>query len=1106
MSTVFSFSTDGLALPLGLAAAAALLIIVIRAARAPFLARIGLRNTVRRKGRTLLVIFGLMLATTFVAAALTLDDTIVRAVKNVAVFSLGRVDEEIAGGNAVLGLYPESTAADVRQTLHGDGRVAGIAPAIAIPDLLLVDDQTRQVRGDVLGVAIETDTAGPLADVRRASDNAPAGIDALGATEVYLNRETARLLRAHAGDRVDILSTRWPGQRFRFTVLDVVTGGPLAERASVLLPMLTMQTLLGAPGAINRIYIANSGDGLSGVGNSDAIAAKLAKTLPHSLRVDTVKQDGVAFALQAQDIFGRILALYTLFALSIGLLLIFLIFALLAAERRTELGMARAVGMHRAQVVWMLLFEGAIYDVAAGLPGMLAGLALGIGVIAAVSPTIARFGFPVDVRIDPSTAFVSFCLGLLFTLATIVLAIWTVSRMTVAAALRGLPEPPPPQPALRALLSAAVTRSLRAGPRPYELLAGWARVGLALVVRGIVPALVGMALLRVSLAGRNQLLLALGISCAWAGVVLLVRWGVLAAAAATLRMARPKTAARALARVTDRANRWSFLVIGLGITLYWSLPFDALSRLGLPRFEGGIEVLFTAGIMMVLGAVLAVAPNLDVLLLPLEWLAKRLGRLRHVAYVALIYPSHQRVRTGIGLSMFSLVCFTMVVMACIAASTTQRYGDLAAQAGGYDIIGQPLFRPIGDAAQVRTALRQASAATADDVAALGTATPLPLIMLQPGATDGRWGVYPAAQVDGSFLDGQGLPLAARAQGLRSDADVWRLVREQPGNVVIDAGAVAADDAARLGITPPAPVGVEHFVAPPIASGLLGLSSLETLLGRTAALDAQQRIPQDVRDIVQSPNKLHEFTLQLSGIALGGGVIAPTPLWIADPRGGPPIKVTVVGIVDNTHGQSYGLLGSSATFAPVEQDLTPFASSYYFFRLAPGADPHVDAAAIGSALLGYGVETTVIQDALQDVNAPKVFASRVLIGLVGLTLLIGLAALAVTGTRAVVERRQQIGMLRALGYHRGHVRTLFVLESLVVAGAGTGLGLLLGLILCRNVFAVSFFEEFQSGIALVVPWPALALICAAAIASALLAAVAPAAQASRVAPADALRYE
>jgi len=167
---------------------------------------------------------------------------------------------------------------------------------------------------------------------------------------------------------------------------------------------------------------------------------------------------------------------------------------------------------------------------------------------------------------------------------------------------------------------------------------------------------------------------------------------------------------------------------------------------------------------------------------------------------------------------------------------------------------------------------------------------------------------------------------------------------------------------------------------------------------------------------------------------------------------------------------------------------------------------VDAAAIGSALLGYGVETTVIQDALQDVNAPKVFASRVLIGLVGLTLLIGLAALAVTGTRAVVERRQQIGMLRALGYHRGHVRTLFVLESLVVAGAGTGLGLMLGLILCRNVFAVSFFEEFQSGIALVVPWPALALICAAAIASALLAAVAPAAQASRVAPADALRYE
>ena len=125
---------------------------------------------------------------------------------------------------------------------------------------------------------------------------------------------------------------------------------------------------------------------------------------------------------------------------------------------------------------------------------------------------------------------------------------------------------------------------------------------------------------------------------------------------------------------------------------------------------------------------------------------------------------------------------------------------------------------------------------------------------------------------------------------------------------------------------------------------------------------------------------------------------------------------------------------------------------------------------------------------------------------GLTLLVGMAALAVTGSRAVVERRQQIGMLRALGFRRLHVQVIFLMESLLVGAIGAALGAVLGLVLCRNIFAVDFFEQFQSGLMLVVPWSEIAIICAAALAAALLAALLPAWQAGRVAPADALRYE
>ena len=179
------------------------------------------------------------------------------------------------------------------------------------------------------------------------------------------------------------------------------------------------------------------------------------------------------------------------------------------------------------------------------------------------------------------------------------------------------------------------------------------------------------------------------------------------------------------------------------------------------------------------------------------------------------------------------------------------------------------------------------------------------------------------------------------------------------------------------------------------------------------------------------------------------------------RGGAATKLTVVGVVDNARGQRYGLLGSPQTFAPVERGLAPFGNEYYYFKVAPGAQANQQAYALGSALLAHGFETTVIQDVLLDLNGPRVYISRVLVGLVGLTLLVGMAALAVTGSRAVVERRQQIGMLRALGF-RAAARPVDVPDR-VAAGRrrrARRLGSGLGLILCRNIFAVDFFAQFH----------------------------------------------
>ncbi len=1208
MFTVSSFGVPSATALLAAGALLALLALAAMAARSPYLARIAARNTRRRPLRTLLIVAGLMLATTFIAAAFVLDDTIVLAVKQVAVYSLGRVDEEVVGGSGGLGLYPDGDALLVEATLAHDDRIAGVAPALAVPDLLVVDENTSQVRGNVLGIGLDDSEAGPLGRFTALDGSRAPPVNSLGPAEIDLNRGAARLLAARPGDTLDVYSSYAPGRRYRFTLRDIVTGGAVSQLPSAVAPLTTLQALLSAPGEVNSLYIANRGDGLSGVVYSNGIAATIDAAAPAGLHTRTVKQEGVNYALGAEQLFDRILALYTLFALAIGVLLIFLIFALLAAERRAELATVRALGMHRSRVIRLLLLEGATYGVPASLLGAGLGAGLGAAIIQLVAPTVAQFGLPLRLDVEPDRLLAALCLGLLVTLGAVAIAVCAASGGSIAPALRGVTEPPRLRPSLAQLVRATVPalntrrgRDVRgattrpegaqiagggrgrderqddrgAATRPEEprlILSGgtgegrssgvplrplrplrrllslplrspqpsarsalpvtplprpvgvgvghvppvpavrtpvlaWLRLAWGLTVRGVLPLAVSLVAFQIAVPRGDALAVESVLSGVVVSLVLVLRWLGVSTGSRLLARRKPSEAVRASDRLRRGADRLSALGIGLGLVAQWSLPLDALERLmALPPLTADVGFFFASGVMTVAGAVFALAPNLDLLLRPLRLASRAGARPRVVASVALVYPAHQRLRSGLTVAMFSLVTCTMVVMACVAASTAQRYGNFSAQSGGYDIIGQPLFASPGETAQVVAAVRSSQPAVAGDLAGVAEATPLPLIMLQPDAPGARWAVYPAASISGAFLQGMGLPLIARAPQFASDAAVWDAVRTQPGDVVIDAGALDDADLARLGVTAPARVGVQDFVAPPIASGLLGLAEMEALLGQSAALRAQQEVPPDVRQIISDPNAVSAYALKLHGIAQGLGRIAPTPLWLADPRGGPPTEVTVVGIVDNSHSQSYGLLGSPDTFTPMEHGLAHFAGDYYFFKLRPGAPIHRDALAIGSALLNDGFQTTVIGDALVDQNAPQVFASRVLIGLVGLALLAGMIALAVTGTRAVVERRRQIGALRALGFRRRAVGALFVVEALVIAVVGTGVGLALGLTLARNLVAVSFFAPVPAGLPLVVPVPALAGVCLVALVVAAAAAQAPALQAARVPPADALRYE
>ena len=117
-------------------------------------------------------------------------------------------------------------------------------------------------------------------------------------------------------------------------------------------------------------------------------------------------------------------------------------------------------------------------------------------------------------------------------------------------------------------------------------------------------------------------------------------------------------------------------------------------------------------------------------------------------------------------------------------------------------------------------------------------------------------------------------------------------------------------------------------------------------------------------------------------------------------------------------------------------------------------------------------------------------------LLALAIVIALVGIANTVSLSVVERTRELGLLRAVGMSRGHLRGMVRWEAALVAVYGTLLGLAVGLFLGWSlVFAIK-----ESGIEtarMVVPFGQLAAIVAIAGSCGLLAALLPARRAARL---------
>jgi len=611
--------------------------------------------------------------------------------------------------------------------------------------------------------------------------------------------------------------------------------------------------------------------------------------------------------------------------------------------------------------------------------GVLAAIGIGLGMSALFGDFVS-----IDPYVSPRSLVAAYALGVAITFLTVVAASWKVSRLNVVAAVRDIPD------------VATATRKK-----------------MTLVWAGLL--LLGGALL--TLAGTSSGALftfATGMSLLPFGTAMILRFfGV---------PARP-----------------IFTTIALYLLVFWLLPEDQFGRI-FGDYSGDIEMFFVSGIFMTVAATMLVVNNLDVLLAGVSRLGGLFKSKLPAVRTAIAYPGAARGRTGMTVAMFSLIVFSLVMIATMNQNFVALFLGDEANAGWDVRADSHSANPIADFAGT---LGAAGVDTGEFTAVGRTTTPADVPHLRlANAEDPEWKEYGVAGMDEAFLSSSTLLFGQRAVGYETDAAIVEALRTEPNVAVVDAFAV--------------PQGGD-FGNDPDAFSLTGLSA-------------------------------DDKTFEPIAVELAG----------AD---GAPHTVTVIGVIDAKIGSLFGLYAAQPTVATIFPSVA--TTSYYIALANPDRAGEV-AKAVESALLENGVQADSIRDQLEEGQRQSTGFLYLIQGFMGLGLLVGVAAVGVIAFRNVVERRQQIGVLRAIGYQRGMVALSFAIETAFVVGLGALSGTTLGLLLARSLFTSDAVGS--EDVSFLVPWSIIAVVLLATVSAALLMTWLPARQAARIAPAEALRYE
>ncbi len=969
----------------------ALVLVLVLLGLRPLLARLAARNIERRKARVAIVIAGLLVGTAIISSSLVVGDTLRFIFLQDVYTRLDAIDEMVWNSfNGNLNSFPASYETQIAANLAQVGSpVDGVAP------MLLKTMPVRNVAGNKGNQAITvmglnatleagfgklTTVGGGAVDVNDLVPN-PGNLSLIPA---YLNQDAAADLNASVGQELTLFYGTTNQTLVHVVVQDLVASqGKAAYQRDplILMDLGRAQTAFNETGRINAIKVSNVGGVEDGAAATDTVVRDLRLFIAEQhmdLSVEPVKQEGIADAVSVGTQATELFLVMGAFSVVAGILLIVNIFVMMAEERKQEMGVARAVGFLRRELMSTFALEGTFYAITAAALGAVAGLGLGWIMIWVFDKVVPHGNVPVTFHYEDGSVVLAFVAGAALTWGSILIASWRVSRLNIVRAIRDIPEP---------------------GSR------AWAR----------------------ELTLLGTLLVAAGAALTWRGWTADTGLG---------KIPGPPLAALGLALAAAAADhaRFGFTATSL-FDIAWLLgPFGLVNTV-----SDNISVAFVmTGLILVGSAILIAVFNVSEVSRALLRRASR-DRGRPVLRTAVSYPMDKRFRTGMTIAMFALIMFMITLISMVQGleqSSLNLY--VTQQSGGYDIVAYttnygeiPDFR-----AKLMGNFSESEFLNGWDGVASASVLPGQIEQIGGNRTYNYtlWGVDNFLVKSNQYGFYSNLPYITDANGTRHDlvnrTDVWLSLRENHTLAIIDRSAA----------------GVNQFT--PDANRL-------------------QLVPGD---------RIRAFD-----------------------GTGHAVNLTIVGILEQS------LQFTSGVFVDINvtQSVFPAREQYtaYFFQVAPGQDVGALRAHLEQVFFAYGLQTIDIREEIGQAFDAAQEVLSLMEAYLGIGLLVGIAGLAVVTLRAVVERRSQIGALRAIGFTQGMVLRMFLLEIALIAVLGVGIGVGLGIVFAYKVYLV----YFAGIITFSIPWVNLGIIVGIASAAAVACTAQPAIRASRIPPAEALRY-